>query len=75
MTRHKCPAPGCPMQVDSKHLMCAAHWKMVPQDVQTAVYREYHRGIRTKTHPTPEHSTAVMQAIRAVTAKLAGRFL
>lgn len=41
---HTCHAVGCPVAVSPKMLMCARHWRMVPQDVQRAIWRTYRPG-------------------------------
>jgi hypothetical protein len=35
---HRCHALRCSTQCPSAHLMCGAHWAMVPKDLQTEVY-------------------------------------
>lgn len=49
-----------------KYLMCPAHWRMVPQGIQTDVWRTYFSGIRKQTHPTDAYLTAVFNAVVAV---------
>lgn len=39
VTIHNCPVQGCSWQVSSDKLMCAAHWKLVPQYLQQDVSR------------------------------------
>ena len=40
---HKCPISGCPLLVEDRYVMCRGHWRQVPPDLQTAVWRAYHR--------------------------------
>ena len=61
-------ATGCKRRIDAKYLMCGQHWAMVPQHMRTAVWREYHSGLRTKSHPTPAYYQAVYEAQKAVRA-------
>ena len=35
---HECAAKGCSARVDVSELMCQAHWRNVPRDVQRRVY-------------------------------------
>lgn len=40
---HKCPVRGCSIMVDDRHLMCRPHWRKVPPQIASSVYRAYHR--------------------------------
>jgi hypothetical protein len=33
-----CFAAGCPVKIARRLLMCPKHWRMVPRDIQIAVY-------------------------------------
>lgn len=44
MTVHRCHALGCDVACKPEHLMCAAHWAMVPVRAQRRVYATYRRG-------------------------------
>lgn len=37
--QHTCHALGCSGKCPPRHLMCAAHWELVPEDLQAEVYR------------------------------------
>lgn len=64
--KHTCHARGCAKEVPPKLLMCIRHWRMVPRDLQKAVWREYRPGQeRTKT-PTTAYLEVAFQAIEAV---------
>ena len=41
---HLCPVRVCPLQVPNRLLMCGQHWRMVPHEIQGAVYRAYRGG-------------------------------
>ena len=41
---HLCPVRVCPIQVPNRLLMCGQHWRMVPHEIQGAVYRAYRGG-------------------------------
>lgn len=43
MDTHKCAAIGCTKQVKEDYLMCYAHWKLVPKDIQDEVWRWFGR--------------------------------
>jgi hypothetical protein len=38
---HKCPVRDCEKQVGDVFLMCPRHWRMVPKELQTEVYRTF----------------------------------
>lgn len=40
---HSCPVKVCDEGVPDHLLMCKAHWRMVPADIQREVYQAYHR--------------------------------
>lgn len=42
MSRPKvCPVGGCVEPVKKGHLMCLAHWRKVPREVQRAVWSSF----------------------------------
>jgi len=57
---HRCPARKCPQWVPNHLLMCGRHWRLVPRELQAAVYRAYDAG--------PE---AAIDLIRAQSAAIA----
>ena len=63
MTTHKCPKPGCTVDVGRDYLMCAPHWKRVPTPLKQEVYRTFDRG---RGRLSREHVEAMRQAIEAV---------
>lgn len=64
---HKCHAQECGMEVHPSKLMCPAHWKRVPSEIQKAVCDaystgQYHEGNR----PSKEWLKAARAAIISV---------
>lgn len=39
---HQCLARFCPKKVTYAHLMCAAHWRLLPADMQNEIYLAHH---------------------------------
>lgn len=68
-----CPIDRCPRTVRPGHLMCAAHWRKVPQDVQSDVWRFWRRW--NKSHNDEdwasymEARTAAIDAVEAISPK------
>ena len=56
---HKCPVPGCRVQVDDARLMCFPHWSMVPVGLQRRIYTSYHKN-------SDGHRALCLEAIQAV---------
>ncbi len=67
--RHTCHARNCEASVPPKMLMCLKHWRMVPRDLQKAVWREYVPGQEIRKDPTPEYMAVQAAAVDAVAAK------
>lgn len=55
---HRCPAPGCPVQISPTQLTCREHWRGLPFQVRAAVLREWHRRPNS-----PAHRRAVFVAL------------
>ena len=66
--RHTCHALGCNVAVPPKMLMCLPHWRMVPRDLQKAVWREYVPGQEIRKDPTPAYMAVQAAAVDAVAA-------
>jgi hypothetical protein len=71
---HSCPIPTCVVTaLDDKLLMCRSHWRMVPPELQTAVWRAYNQ-VRDRRgwdqNRLEQLRTAQRNAIEAVIAKL-----
>lgn len=60
---HHCHADGCTTRCKPEHLMCARHWRMVPLDLQRAVWRTYRPGQCDDKDPSPEWHVAADDAI------------
>lgn len=41
---HECFVPSCKASIPVSFLMCFKHWKMVPKDLQRAVWRHFKDG-------------------------------
>ena len=69
---HPCPISGCREACPKHHLMCVAHWRMVPKILQDEVYAA-HRPLRRRgatLEQVKAHRSAARRAIDAVTSKL-----
>lgn len=63
----RCQAIGCERQVHPRMLMCGAHWRKVPVDLQSAVWRHFRRGqIADPTMVSNAYMVARFEAIIAV---------
>lgn len=69
---HHCHARGCKVDVSPKLLMCPRHWRMVPPDMQRAVWRAYVHGQEERKDPSDAWMRAADRAIGHV-AMLEGR--
>jgi hypothetical protein len=64
---HTCHAKGCRTSCKPEYLMCGYHWRLVPADIQRAVYRAYVPGqCNLDPPPSPEWHAAADAAIEAV---------
>lgn len=70
---HTCHVPDCKMEVPPERLMCYPHWKMVPKDLQAAVWRHYRPGQCDDKKPSAMYLQVANQAIQAVQVKLEKR--
>lgn len=60
---HCCTAPDCERPIQDRFLMCPAHWKRVPPDLQKRVYRTW---LRLTRDPYPNDAKeAEYEAARA----------
>ncbi len=69
---HICHAIGCNVQVPPKLLMCLRHWKLVPRDLQRAVWATYVPGQEIRKDLTDEYLDVQRRAVEAV-ARREGR--
>lgn len=65
MSSHKCHVPGCSKTVPPHLLMCAAHWRCVPQHLRNRVWKFYRRGQEFDKNPSVEYLAAAKEAIKA----------
>jgi hypothetical protein len=66
MSEHTCHAKDCGVEVPPKMLMCARHWRMVPKELQQAVWREYRPGQEITKTPSAMYLQVAKEAIEAV---------
>lgn len=57
---HKCPGPGCPVQVPDHMLMCRPHWYQVPAALRSRVWATWRNGAGAGY---ADHSHAMQDAI------------
>lgn len=69
MSRHTCHAQGCETAVPPKPLMCLKHWRMVPRELQRAVWATYRPGQEIDKRPSREYLEIARAAIQAVAMK------
>lgn len=69
MSNHTCHAKDCPKIIPPKLLMCLKHWRMVPLELQRAVWATYRPGQEVDKRPSAEYLEAARAAISAVAAK------
>ncbi len=69
MEKHTCHVDNCNVVVPPKMLMCANHWRRVPQKEQLAVYKTYKPGQEVNKNPSNEWLTAAKAAIASVKGK------
>lgn len=70
---HHCHARGCEIPTKPEILMCLAHWRKVPKELQRAVWRHYRAGQCDDKQPSKEWHAAADAAIKAVAEKEAAR--
>ena len=63
---HHCHARGCTRACPPEHLMCWKHWRMVPDHLQRAVWRNYRPGQCDDKDPSEAWHEAADAAIEAV---------
>ena len=67
--KHTCHARGCGKNVPPRLLMCLPHWRMVPRDLQRAIWRVYVPGQeRNHNLVTSEYMAVQKRAVDAVAA-------
>jgi len=63
---HRCPAPGCPVEVPPEELACSRHWYSIPKPLRDELWRAY-RG----RAGSPRHRAAVDACIAYLESKAA----
>ncbi len=69
MSAHRCHAQGCTKVISPRLLMCPGHWRMVPRELQKAVWTHYRPGQAHEQQSTQESIQAALAAIKAVAAR------
>ena len=67
--RHECHATGCTVEVPERMLMCAPHWRLVPRQLQRAVWAAYVEGQEIRKDPSEAYMEAQRAAVEAVAAR------
>lgn len=66
MSLHLCHAFECKTAVPPRMLMCLRHWKMVPKNIQSAVWAEYRPGQELDKMPSEDYVLVQRSAVWAV---------
>lgn len=64
--RHKCLAPGCLVTLDPSRLMCGAHWRLLPKDLQNKIYEAYREKLRGAPGATEKHLALAKDAYKHI---------
>lgn len=64
-----CVVTGCGAAIETGRLMCHRHWRIVPQDIATKVFRQVHRWGRGRG-TLGDLRDVQRQAVHAVEAQL-----
>lgn len=67
---HECAAKGCSAQITHRLLMCFRHWRMVPANLQRALFNAYRKvpGGGGRADLTPQYLQAMEACVKAVAA-------
>jgi hypothetical protein len=60
--RHACHWPSCRNEVPPKLLMCAAHWRRLPQPLRSRIWDTYRPGQEIDKNPSPAYVAAARAA-------------
>ena len=66
---HKCHARGCQVEVEPRMLCCLAHWRMLPKQLQMAVWRHYRAGQEVDKQPSEAYMEAQRRAIEYIATR------
>ena len=71
--KHKCPIAGCNEEIPGRLLMCAEHWRLVPQLLRVAVVKAMgvYWNARYFQHPRKEQLDAIARLREAQQAAIA----
>ena len=67
--RHTCHAKDCAVNIPPRMFMCLKHWRMVPQELQRAVWATYRPGQEQDKNPSEAYMKVARTVIDAVAAK------
>lgn len=70
LPEHHCHVPGCDTRTKPELLMCGPHWKLVPKDLQRAVWRHYRPGQCVDMKTSAEWREAARAAIDSATLRV-----
>lgn len=63
---HHCHALNCKASVPPRLHMCAPHWRLVPRDLQRALYAAYRPGQERTMTPSAQYLRAAAACVRSV---------
>lgn len=67
--KHTCHALNCGKAVPPKLLMCAKHWRMVPQPMQAEIWRHYRPGQEIDKMPTAAYLDIQKRCVQFVASQ------
>jgi hypothetical protein len=68
MGEHRCPAPGCPVQVPDEFFACSRHWYSLPKQLRDELWHAYAGG---RGVGKPRHRAALEACIAFLEGKAA----
>jgi hypothetical protein len=66
VTPHICHATGCFEPVQPQYLMCLRHWRQVPPEIRSRLWRHFRPGQDTDKNPSRAYTRAARDAIESV---------
>jgi hypothetical protein len=63
-THHPCPVRPCAATVPRRLLMCAPHWRLVPHQLQRAVWDAWNQGLGEGSQELLHAQAAAIAAVR-----------
>lgn len=62
-----CPVDGCTARISSELAMCRAHWRKVPKELQTRVWRAWRHYLKRRTEEALDaHQAVLREAVELV---------